>query len=105
MFIKILKRVKILHTRNAHEGMNITYTLVFFQCRVLKGARNPKMPVFEAASRCFFQVLKLLVCRRRVAVADGGGAIIHSLAFSGISGNMLHLNNGGGGPARRMTFV
>ncbi len=66
------------------------------------------MPVFVDVRRCFFQVLKLLVFRRRVAVADGGGVIIHSLASDGFSGNILQLDNGEvgrGGPARRLTFV
>ncbi len=66
------------------------------------------MPVFVDVRRCFFQVLKLLVFRRRVAVADGGGVIIHSLASDGSSGNILQLDSGGvggGGPARRLTFV
>ncbi len=64
------------------------------------------MLVFVDARRCFFQVLKLLVFRRRVAVADVGGVIIHSLASDGFSGNILQLDKaGGGGPARRLTFV
>ncbi len=33
------------------------------------------MSVFEAARRCFFQKMKLLVCRRHVAVADELGII------------------------------
>ncbi len=73
------------------------------------------MPVLVGACRCFFQELKLLVFRRRVAVADGGGAIIHSLAFNDIAGNMLQLDSGGGGgerlswdrtkSVRRLTFL
>ncbi len=35
----------------------------------------------------------------------GEGAVIHSLASNDISGNILQLDTGGGGPARRMTFV
>ncbi len=66
------------------------------------------MPVFLDARRCFFQVVMLLVFRQRVAVADVGGVIIHSLASDGFSGNILQLDSGGvvgGGPARRLTFV
>ncbi len=64
------------------------------------------MPVFVYARRCIFQELKLIAFRRRLAVAVGGGVIIHSLASDAFSGNILQLDKaGGGGPARRLTFV
>ncbi len=52
------------------------------------------MPVFAGARHCFFQELKLLVSRRRMAVVDGGMVVIHSLASDDISGNILQLDSG-----------